>query len=64
MRAYIVLFNYGSPYANNFAEVMAQSRDWAFAVACGAFGNRHVSTVIPANEYGYTFVKTYRKTKI
>lgn len=64
VRKYIVLFNYNSKYANNFAEVLAQSQDWAFVVACGVFGNRRVSTVIPANEYGYAYVKAYNKTKI
>lgn len=64
MRKYIVLFNMESCHFNNFAEVIAPSKGLALVVACNSFGNGHVSSVIPANEYGYAFVKAYRKTKI
>lgn len=64
MRKYIVLFNMESRYFGNYAEVMARNQDLAFVVACRAFGNSHIATVILANEYGYDFVKAYRKTKI
>ena len=53
-----------SRYFGNYAEVMARNQDLAFVVACRAFGNAHIATVILANEYGYAFVRAYRKTKI
>lgn len=64
MRKYILLFNFGSMYANNYAELDAKSKDWAFAIACRLYGSMAVSTVIPANTYGYNLVKLYGKTKI
>lgn len=63
-REYIVTFNYGTPYADNYAKITSRNQEQAYYDAVAQFGRANVARVRVANEDSEKVVRLYGKSQI
>lgn len=63
-RRYIVFFNFGSQYSDNYAVIESKNKEQALHDAWFTWGRKNVAKVEVLNEYSEKVVRLYGKSRI